>query len=168
MSGFQFVSYSGEVFRRSSDDYILQESGYIWEIPEDEIKDKGKGYAMVKAVVVAQMLWFALQAANRIGQGLEVELTVVAHTMINKKPSIEPRRLPWRTRMAAYIHKTVWDDGVKFRQCSPASSILVICGAFIGRAFGAVHCLAWNSSFPIHTDFTLWRVSSLAVTVLAS
>ena len=36
----------------------------------------------------------------------------------------------------------------------------------LGSVFGAVHCAGWNSSFPTFAEQKLWRVASLAVTLI--
>ena len=38
--------------------------------------------------------------------------------------------------------------------------------AFAGGVFGAVHCLAWNSTFPTPKERLAWRVCSVATTAL--
>lgn len=41
-----------------------------------------------------------------------------------------------------------------------------IIGALAGMVFGAVHCIAWNFTFPTHTEQMLWRVASLTMAVM--
>ena len=36
----------------------------------------------------------------------------------------------------------------------------------LATTFGAIHCAGWNLSFPTHTGQKLWRVTSLAVTIV--
>jgi hypothetical protein len=55
----------------------------ISTITEDVIKDRSKGDAIAKAVVVLQTGWFAIQCAARVSQRLPVtklELTTLGHT----------------------------------------------------------------------------------------
>lgn len=35
--------------------------------------------------------------------------------------------------------------------------------AIVGIIFGAIHCIAWSSSFPSHMEQTLWRISCVAI-----
>ncbi|KAF8625837.1 hypothetical protein AX15_005164 [Amanita polypyramis BW_CC] len=35
----------------------------------------------------------------------------------------------------------------------------------LSGVFGAIHCLAWNSTFATHVESTLWRISAVIVTV---
>jgi hypothetical protein len=51
-----------------------------------EIQDRGKGDTVAKAITIIQTLWFAIQAAHRVSQGLivtELELTTLAHVVLN-------------------------------------------------------------------------------------
>jgi hypothetical protein len=42
---------------------------------------------------------------------------------------------------------------------------LAMCIALVGGTFGAIHCFAWNASFPTHIEAKLWRASAIVVTV---
>jgi len=51
-----------------------------------EIQDRGKADAVAKAIAIIQTLWFAVQAAHRVSQGLvvtELELTTLGHVVLN-------------------------------------------------------------------------------------
>jgi len=55
-------------------------------ITEIEIKDKSKGDGIAKFIVLVQTLWFGIQAAHRVSQGLIVtalEVTTLAHVVLN-------------------------------------------------------------------------------------
>ena len=36
----------------------------------------------------------------------------------------------------------------------------------VGVCFGAIHCIAWLFSFPTHTELLMWRISSVAITIV--
>lgn len=40
---------------------------------------------------------------------------------------------------------------------------LLSTSSIAGMLFGAVHCLAWNFSFPSHVERVMWRAASLGV-----
>ena len=165
-----------------------------------EIQDRSKGDAVAKAITIVQTLWFAIQAAHRISQGLvvtELELTTLGHVVLNifvywcwwNKPlnlqfpvdvyragdrgeapngELHPleiesqgpalrRKLPIRVRMGTYFARNFSDLDWK-------GVVVLICFSIIGGIFGAIHCLAWNSTFPTNAEHLLWRVSALVVT----
>ena len=36
----------------------------------------------------------------------------------------------------------------------------------VGICFGAIHCIAWPFSFPTHSELLIWRISTVAITVV--
>jgi hypothetical protein len=38
--------------------------------------------------------------------------------------------------------------------------------AFFGVIFGGLHCIGWNFSYPTSSERTLWRVTSLLITLI--
>ena len=36
----------------------------------------------------------------------------------------------------------------------------------VGVCFGAIHCIAWDFSFPTHAELVMWRISSVAITAV--
>jgi hypothetical protein len=167
-----------------------------------EILDRGKGDAIAKAITIIQTLWFAIQAARRVSQGLivtKLELTALGHVVLsifvywcwwnkplnlhfpvevyakkgeeNREQSSDfpsameiesqrptsPRKLTIRVRIGAYIDRNTPGGDWK-------SVTALICVFIIGGMFGAIHCLAWNSTFPTRVEHLLWQVSALVVT----
>ena len=48
---------------------------------------------------------------------------------------------------------------------SDHSSRMVVFALF-GVIFGGLHCLSWSFNYPTHSEQTLWRLTSLAITVI--
>lgn len=60
-------------------------------------------------------------------------------------------------------------DQVDYSTFFGAEAEITILGALVslvGALFGGLHCLAWNFDFPTRTEALLWKVSSVATTVL--
>ena len=55
-----------------------------------------------------------------------------------------------------------WADSTSGRDLIIADMIVV----GVGVCFGAIHCIAWYFSFPTHAELLMWRISSIAITVL--
>jgi len=70
-------------------------------------------------------------------------------------------KLPVRVRMGVYFnhHKPGLDKPMV------TTMIPIFCFAIVGGLFGAISCLAWNSSFPTHIEQMLWRISAVVVTL---
>jgi hypothetical protein len=88
MGGFQLVGEGGKR-RLKGRDFISELGNGRIEVPtitEGEIRDKSKGDGIAKAITLVQILWFAIQAANRVAQGFtvtELELTTLGHVVLN-------------------------------------------------------------------------------------
>jgi len=73
-----------------------------------------------------------------------------------------PQKLTIRVRIGAYFSHPLnyaVAAGLGWRDL-----IVCICFSIIGGMFGAIHCLAWNSTFPTRVEHLLWRVSALLIT----
>ena len=55
-----------------------------------------------------------------------------------------------------------WADSTSGEDLIIANMIVV----GVGVCFGAIHCIAWHFSFPTHAELMMWRISSIAITVL--
>ena len=61
-------------------------------------------------------------------------------------------RLSFRVNLGAFLV-----DEVNAWYVRPGGAAVLVFGtAMIGGTFGAIHCLAWNSTFPSHVEQTLW------------
>ncbi|KAH8589511.1 hypothetical protein B0O99DRAFT_636669 [Bisporella sp. PMI_857] len=72
-----------------------------------------------------------------------------------------------RTLFAGFEDTVVVRMLVEWLRHNHPAVVSVIAGSvFGGSLFGALHCLAWNFSFPTQTELALWRTSSILTTVL--
>ncbi|KAF8657416.1 hypothetical protein AX16_002213 [Volvariella volvacea WC 439] len=84
-----FVQMGGLIQRQSDLTYRVLldvQSAEIPHIPEKEIKDRGKGDLLAKAIVVLQTTWFVAQCVARHVEGLvltEIELVTLAFATLN-------------------------------------------------------------------------------------
>ncbi|KAF8631745.1 hypothetical protein AX17_005033 [Amanita inopinata Kibby_2008] len=89
MGGFRLVYRDGQkehLYGRKYAASILDGSVEVPEITAEEVKDKSKGDAIAKSIVLLQTTWFVVQAVQRASQHLTVtalELTTLAHTLLN-------------------------------------------------------------------------------------
>jgi len=88
MGGFLLENGSDKQQLRGDEFFEQLRDGKI-EMPtitESEIQDRSKSDDIAKAITLIQTLWFAIQAANRVSQGLtvtEFELTTLGHVVLN-------------------------------------------------------------------------------------
>jgi len=194
----------------------------LCELPDDiemptkeEIQDRSKKDYVAKAITIIQTMWFAIQAAHRVSQGLivtELEVTTLAHVVLNiliywcwwNKPlnirfpiDVYPRRkegkdgapsenkggeksqvnteirdteaaqitttrsLPVRIRVGAHFHRYSWYP-ITHPLLETVTTAVIL--SVIGAIFGAIHFLAWNSTFPTPHELYLWHMSAIIVT----
>jgi len=108
------------------------------------------------------------QAGSSSGPGSQSQRPGSSGAESVEAQRLPPRRLPIRVILGAYIVRRV--DGLGNGWGWTATVVVwvgIVFGcATIGAAFGAIHCLAWNSTFPTRLEKTLWRVFALVVTAL--
>ncbi|KAM6501423.1 hypothetical protein JOM56_004437 [Amanita muscaria] len=217
MGGLQLVSKDGSKHLK----YNLSNVPSDVDMPrKEEVQDRGKSDNIAKTIAIIQTLWFAIQAAHRVSQGLvvtELELTTLGHVLLNvftywcwwnkplgvrfpidvypKSPENQPERpssaggdenndqhddpeshkkvtqprLAMRVKIGAYLYRH-GADGVADMAWDRVPFLVLVCFfvgfSILGSMFGAVHCLAWNSTFPSEIEHIMWRVSALVVTAI--
>lgn len=170
----------------------LRKSGILRRLPDiskEEIQDRSKADGFVRVITVFQILWLCVQTIARAVEGLaitQLEIATVAfaicavfmYTLCWHKPKgvevpimvfhyhgdseriFEQFRKadaePVQTDSRNWIAKSIDYSAEQF-----AGIMTLILGGFI---FGGVHLLAWNFTFPTHTELVLWRAAALYCT----
>jgi hypothetical protein len=75
-----------------------------------------------------------------------------------------PLSLPLRIKMGAYIYDVTWDALLGLSALRKL--FVIVAFSIIGGLFGAIHCLAWNSTFPTQAERIVWRVAALVVAAI--
>jgi hypothetical protein len=91
MGGFRLATQENDteqppLYEKAFFELALKGEIDLPKIKEDEIQDRGKGDSIAKLIAVIQTLWFGIQAAHRVSNGLDVtelELTALAHAALN-------------------------------------------------------------------------------------
>jgi len=87
----------------------------------------------------------------------EEEVPSRVHVMeIESQRSASRRKLPIRVRFGAFAYT--------FR--GKTVMIMYVFFSVLSGIFGAIHCLAWNSTFPTWIEKTIWRVSASVITAI--
>lgn len=170
------------------------ESGQIKEPPvsEEELKSRSKSDGVVKLIALLQITWFGLQALFRAIQHLQVtplEIMTVAFFVLaaliyaiwwNRPQDIEypiiiklqnaENRFETSQGLNFYTKSRgstkVWFTDEKYDAWINEDRQTLIILAFIAPLFGAIHCLAWNASFPTSKEALAWRICAVATTSL--
>ncbi len=171
------------------------ESGQISEPPisKEELKSRSKSDGIVKLIALLQITWFGLQALFRAIQHLQVtalEIMTVAFFVLavltyaiwwNRPQDIEYpivtklQNADWnRTRRSQGVKvdtksrggRKVWFTDEKYASWNDDAWVWIIILGSIAPLFGAIHCLAWNASFPTSKERLAWRICAVATTSL--
>ena len=169
-------------------------SGQIKEPPisQEELKSRSKSDGVVKLIALLQITWFGLQALFRAIQHLQVtplEIMTVAFLVLamliyaiwwNRPQDIEypiiitlqnaengfetSQRL--NVDMKSRGGTKRWFTDEKNVASGERDGFIVSIFVFIAPLFGAMHCLAWNATFPTSNEALAWRICAVATTSL--
>lgn len=134
-----------------------------------ELEDRGKADAISKTVAVVQTLWFIIQCIARRVEHLpitQLEIMTLAYTAIStfmyafwwSKPLNVS--CPIRVPLVGNPSDPKRED--KFKGHTSNAPYYLVTLAIV--VFGAIHCAAWNYSFPTRLERYLWRASSVFAT----
>jgi hypothetical protein len=96
----------------------------------------------------------------RIKESLDEDLTLVPI------PNDANHAVDVRELVAGFEDTTVARMLVEWLRHNHPAIVCVIAGSVGGTIFGGLHCLAWNFQFPTRAELLLWRVCSIATTIL--
>lgn len=145
-------------------------------ITEDELKSRGKSDWQIKLVAVLQMFWFSFQTLFRALQHYQITALeimtiafVVCSVFIYGFSWYQPQDIEYPVELESSVPRP------RMRQSRPATRspnelateyVSLIFLHVVACGFGALHLLAWNSSFPTSKERLVWRVCSIATTTL--
>lgn len=150
-------------------------------ISEDELKSRGKSDSMIKLVAILQIIWFAVQTLVRaIGHRhiTAIEIMTVAFVFCSTftygfcwhRPQNVEHPIVLQIKdvavadghMSKVIRPSLHQSLLEDKATNAGFTLMFL----FATAFGAIHCLAWNSPFPSPEERLAWRVCSVASTAL--
>ena len=153
-------------------------------ISENELSSRGKGDVVAKMIAMLQITWFGLQTLVRAIQHYQITpLEILTTTFI--LCSLFTYGLNWNKPQGVdypiLIHVRGATPVSKDAEVQASSESRLIKSGEGSKdkwawnifnlsacAFGAIHCLAWNSPFPTLAERLAWRICSVATIALPS
>ena len=170
------------------------ESGQIKEPPisKEELNSRSKSDGVVKLIALLQITWFGLQALFRAIQHLQVtplEIMTVAFLVLavliyaiwwNRPQDIEyPIIITLQnaengveTSQGQHVDTKSrgttkgWFTDERYMASNGIGGLYISILVFIAPLFGAIHCLAWNATFPTSKEALAWRICAVVTTSL--
>ncbi|KAJ7860428.1 hypothetical protein B0H14DRAFT_3446095 [Mycena olivaceomarginata] len=167
----------------------------IRDVDAEDIMDKSKGDALSKGLALAQGLWFMAQCLARVQQHLTItalEVATLAFAVVNVSIWLLWWGKPLDVQRPIVVGPPENGDWIGslppitglYAEFDPLSSssvpLILALGAIsetdntgsliaegmVGMVFGAIHCIAWNSSFPTAEEKWMWRSCALVVAAI--
>ncbi|MCJ1375548.1 hypothetical protein MMC20_006785 [Loxospora ochrophaea] len=163
-------------------------------LSERGIREASKSDTLAKTIACIQSGWLVLQSLTRVVEGQDISpleimtIAFVLSTFITflfwlKKPvdltfckvlEAKVSRSEWWDRMCQALStpENRKDEVVKHLygigdfHINGQSQFHASCTFLLGAAFGAIHCLAWNITFPSRIERILWRACGVFCTAL--
>ena len=143
-------------------------------ISAKELYSRGKSDGFIKAIALAQILWFGLQTLFRVASPkyttTALEISTVAFVFCSLMTYAFYWNLPQDIEYPVSLVMEEEDStanevlGSVMKQREDTTQAIAI--ASLCACFGAVHCLAWNLAFPTPQEQLTWRVCAVSTTVL--
>jgi hypothetical protein len=182
MGGFTILQESEDGLQRTvlihpMDLIHLFESGTIvWpQIKDSDIDDRSQSDKFMKAIAIAQVVWFAAQIIGRVADGLAVttiELFTLSNVFCTAITYLAWWHKPNGVRAPILIEGVAPQSSRSVSELSlgdpiigPSSKWPTVAGLLIGFSFGSLHLIGWQFHFPSGIECMLWRICCVGVIV---
>jgi hypothetical protein len=157
---------------------------------KNEILERAKADSLAKGVTCLQALWLAAQVIGRAAQHLPMttlEVTTMSFVACmllsylcwwSKAQNVEypiPIKMPPSRRYSEILWRVTDDLSIRGNRYTSAwmhafskehDSWTDVIFVLICLLVGGIHCAAWNFIFPSYSERLLWRIASIASSVL--
>ncbi len=136
----------------------------------EELHSRSQSDWFIKGFAVCQILWFGIQVlvrAIRHYHNTALEILVIAFVLCSIAVYDFNWNLPQNVEYPVILkemnntYPTRRLEDLELRRTQHLQL------ALFGISFGAVHCLAWDSPFPMPAERLAWRICAVSTTVLA-
>jgi hypothetical protein len=148
--------------------------------PEEDILDKSKSDWISKSVTLVQIVWFVCQVIGRAVERLPITTleiftcgiiicSVIAYLSWWQKPKDidRPVRLKGLITQTQFTEKGIIEYSYRGQLEHDKEELFSSAAAVVpSLLFGACHIAAWNFAFPTAAEQTIWRIASVACSVL--
>ena len=149
-------------------------------LSDEELESRGKSDVFLKIILVLQITWFLVQTLVRVIMHYQItalEVMTVAFVFCSivsmgffmKLPQNVEYPVFLEVRDAAPVNEEAKQrrgNEQKFKATWADLHILAVLMSLFGCGFGAIHCSAWNSSFPTAKERLAWRICASATTAV--
>lgn len=143
-------------------------------ISVDELHSRSKSDWFIRSFALCQIIWFIIQLLLRAIQHLPstaLEISVLAFTFCSTitygfnwhRPQDVEYPIVVHTLNVKQSRKENFESDIEPYRKEAGQVVLVASGA----VFGAIHCLAWNVTFPTPEERLAWRICSMSTTGIA-
>lgn len=157
--------------------FDLFESGTIvWpQIKDSDIDDRSQSDKFIKAIAIAQVVWFAAQIIGRAANGLTVttiEIFTLSNVFCTAITYLAWWHKPDGVCAPILIEGVAPESSCSTGEVSLGDSVTgasskwpIVARLLIGFSFGSLHLIGWQFYFPSEIECMLWRICCIGVVV---